>query len=163
MHADDEEVIPLPTNKDIITDPILFNTHLQEIDKDLNNEPMLTSEGVFFNQGDGLSISDPYVPTTVLDKEKILTSHCKHGSHVVVKPMNKEDDAVSRKENLTGTWKRQPQQQNKSKEVQESLLMKQVNRHSDEEMEDVEGSKKRRAVCSNDLSVEAGDQPRQQQ
>ena len=28
MHADDEEVILVPTNKDIITDPVLFNTHL---------------------------------------------------------------------------------------------------------------------------------------
>ena len=109
MHVDDEEVIPVPTNKDIITDPVLFNTHLQEIDKDLNlstNEPMLTSKGVCVSQGDGLPTSDPYVATTALDMEKILTSHCKHGSHVVVKPMNKEDDAVLGKENLTGTWKR---------------------------------------------------------
>ena len=109
MHADDEEVIPVPTNKDIITDLVLFNTHLQEIDKDLNlptTEPMLTSEGVCIGQGDGLPINDPYVATTALDMEKILTSHCKHGSHVVVKPMNKEDNAVLGKENLTGTWKR---------------------------------------------------------
>ena len=64
---------------------------------------------------------------------------------------------------MTGTWKRQPRQKNKSKDEQESLLMKRVTRDTDEEMGDVEGSKKRRAVCSNDLSVEAGDQPRRQQ
>nr|POF09032.1 hypothetical protein CFP56_14973 [Quercus suber] len=148
MHADDEEVSPLPTNKDIITDPVLFSTHLQEIDKDLNlftNEPTLTSEGVIVSQGEGPFTSDPIVATKALDKDKLLTCHCKHGSHVAVKPMNKKEDAVSGKENLTGTWKRKPQQQNKSKEVTESMLMKCVNRDSDEEIEDVEGSRKRRA------------------
>nr|POE70307.1 hypothetical protein CFP56_49651 [Quercus suber] len=152
MHADDEEVIPLPTNKDIITDPALFSTHLQEIDKDLNlftNEPTLTSEGVFVSQGEGPSTCDPIMASKALDKEKLLSSHCKHGSHVAVKPMNKIDDAVSGNENLTGTWKRKPQQQNKSKEVTESMLMKRVNRDSDEEMEDAEGSRKRRAADCN--------------
>ncbi|KAK7858174.1 uncharacterized protein CFP56_013819 [Quercus suber] len=106
MHADDEEVIPLPTNKDIITDPALFSTHLQEIDKDLNlftNEPTLTSEGVFVSQGEGPSTCDPIMASKALDKEKLLSSHCKHGSHVAVKPMNKIDDAVSGNENLTGS------------------------------------------------------------
>ena len=43
------------------------------------------------------------------------------------------------------------------------MLVKRVNRDSDEDMEDVKGSNKRRAVCGIDESAEAVDQPRRQQ
>ena len=51
----------------------------------------------------------------------------------------------------------------KIKEMQGTLLVKRVTRESDEEMEDMEGSRKRRAVCQANSSVEAGEQPRRQQ
>ena len=45
----------------------------------------------------------------------------------------------------------------KTKEEQGSLLMKRVTQESDEEMKDVEGSRKRRAMSEVNSSVEAGD------
>ena len=43
------------------------------------------------------------------------------------------------------------------------MLVKRVNRDSDKDMEDVEGSNKRRVVCGIDESTKAIYQPRQQQ
>lgn len=51
----------------------------------------------------------------------------------------------------------------KSKEVQGSLLAKRMSRELDEEMEDVEGSRKKRVVCKDYTLVEAGDQPCRQE
>ena len=53
--------------------------------------------------------------------------------------------------------------QREPKAVRESMLMKRVNRDSDEEMEEVEGSHKRRAVYGIDESVVANDQSCRQQ
>ena len=47
--------------------------------------------------------------------------------------------------------------------MQGTLLVKRVTRESDEEMEDMEGSRKRRAVCQANSSVKAGEQPSRQQ
>ena len=43
------------------------------------------------------------------------------------------------------------------------VLVKRVNKDLDEDMEDMEGSNKRRAVCGSDELVEAIDQPCRQQ
>jgi len=51
----------------------------------------------------------------------------------------------------------------KSKEVQGCLLAKRMSRELDEEMEDVEGSRKKRVVCKDYTLVEAGDQPCRQE
>ena len=53
--------------------------------------------------------------------------------------------------------------QKEPKAVRKSVLVKRVNRDSDKDMEDVEGSNKRRAVCGIDESTKAIDQPRRQQ
>ena len=52
--------------------------------------------------------------------------------------------------------------QKEPKAVRKSLLVKMATRDSDEDMEEVEGSNKRRAICGIDESVEAVDQPRRQ-
>lgn len=49
------------------------------------------------------------------------------------------------------------------KEMQGTFLVKRVTREFDEQMEDVKGRGKRRAVCYTNSSVEAGEQPRRQQ
>ena len=53
--------------------------------------------------------------------------------------------------------------QKKPKAIRKSVLVKMVNRDSDEDMEDVEGSNKRRAVCGIDESAMVVDQPYRQQ
>ena len=53
--------------------------------------------------------------------------------------------------------------QKEPKAVRKSVLVKRVNRDSDEDMEDVEGSNKRRAVCGIDKSAMVVDQPCRQQ
>lgn len=47
--------------------------------------------------------------------------------------------------------------------VKKSVLVKMINRDSDEEMEDMKGSNKIKAVCGIDESMVADDQPHQQQ
>ena len=47
--------------------------------------------------------------------------------------------------------------------LRQSMLVKKVNKDSDKDMEDVEGSNKRRAVYGIAESTEAVDQPRRQQ
>ena len=47
--------------------------------------------------------------------------------------------------------------------VRKSVLVKRVTRDSNEDMEDVEGSNKQRAICGIDESAEAVDQPCRQQ
>lgn len=59
--------------------------------------------------------------------------------------------------NTKGTYKQRVPK--KSKEVKGSLLAKSMNRELDEEMEDVDGSKKKRVVYKDYTSVEASDQP----
>ena len=47
--------------------------------------------------------------------------------------------------------------QKEPKAVRKSVLVKRVTRDSDEDMEDVQGSNKRRAICGIDESAEAVD------
>ena len=47
--------------------------------------------------------------------------------------------------------------------MQGTLLVKRVTQESDEEMEDEEGSRKRKAVCQANSSVKASEQPCRQQ
>ena len=53
--------------------------------------------------------------------------------------------------------------QKEPKAVRKSVLVKRVNRDSDEDMEDEESSNKRRAVCGIDKSAMVVDQPCRQQ
>ena len=56
-----------------------------------------------------------------------------------------------------------PRHLRKSNKKKGAVLAKRGVRDSDEDMEEMEGSRKRGAVCDNDISVEAGVQPRRQQ